>query len=130
MLTEPGFQLTDGFVVTLRRKLGAAFETLGGTTPQVTPEEGLSGDQVGTKTGLSEEERTVLELCWNDCAIADLLEFFKRTNRTKFRDQLVNPLLEKGLIEMTIPDKPKSPQQRYRLTQKGKNIRVITGDAE
>lgn len=42
-----------------------------------------------------------------------------RANRTKFRHQVLNPLLEEGLIEMTIPDKPRSSRQRYRLTAKG-----------
>ncbi|TLU81693.1 MAG: hypothetical protein FDX21_11530 [Chlorobium sp.] len=28
-------------------------------------------------------------------------------------------LIDKGLIEMTIPDKPRSKKQSYRLTEKG-----------
>jgi DNA-binding PadR family transcriptional regulator len=28
--------------------------------------------------------------------------------------------LEKGLIEMTLPDKPRSSKQRYRLTERGR----------
>jgi hypothetical protein len=42
-----------------------------------------------------------------------------RTDRTKFRDQIVRPLLEAGLLEMTIPDKPRSSRQRYRTTPAG-----------
>jgi ATP-dependent DNA helicase RecG len=45
-----------------------------------------------------------------------------RANRTKFRDQVLRPLLDAGLIEMTIPDKPTSSKQKYRLTEMGKQI--------
>ncbi|MFZ5759249.1 MAG: Fic family protein [Thermodesulfobacteriota bacterium] len=45
-----------------------------------------------------------------------------RTNRTKFRDQILRPLLDAGFIEMTIPDKPTSSKQKYRLTAAGKQI--------
>ncbi|RKX26407.1 MAG: ATP-dependent DNA helicase, partial [Candidatus Zixiibacteriota bacterium] len=45
-----------------------------------------------------------------------------RSDRTKFRHQVLNPLLEAGLIEMTIPDKPRSSKQRYRLTERGRRI--------
>jgi DNA-binding PadR family transcriptional regulator len=42
-----------------------------------------------------------------------------RTNRTKFRDQVLKPLIEAGFIEMTVPDKPRSSKQRYRTTPAG-----------
>lgn len=45
-----------------------------------------------------------------------------RRNRTKFRDQVLRPLLEVGLLEMTIPDKPRSSKQKYRLTAKGRDL--------
>jgi ATP-dependent DNA helicase RecG len=45
-----------------------------------------------------------------------------RTNRTKFRDQVLNPLIEAGFIEMTVPDKPRSPKQRYRTTSAGRKV--------
>ncbi len=39
-----------------------------------------------------------------------------------FRKAYLLPALEAALIEMTIPDKPKSSKQKYRLTEKGKKI--------
>ena len=45
-----------------------------------------------------------------------------RSDRTKFRDQVLNPLMEEGLAEMTLPDKPRSSKQRYRLTDKGRQL--------
>jgi ATP-dependent DNA helicase RecG len=37
-----------------------------------------------------------------------------------FRKTYLVPALEAGLIEMTIPDKPKSRLQKYRLTSAGR----------
>ncbi len=34
----------------------------------------------------------------------------------------IKPALQSGLIELTVPDKPKTPKQQYRLTEKGKLI--------
>lgn len=45
-----------------------------------------------------------------------------RTNRTKFRNQVLRPLLEAGWIEMTVPDKPRSRNQRYRTTAAGRGV--------
>ena len=43
----------------------------------------------------------------------------RQTNRTRFRKTILRPLLDAGLMEMTIPDKPRSSKQKYRLTEKG-----------
>ena len=39
-----------------------------------------------------------------------------------FRKAYLLPALEAGLINMTIPDKPRSSKQKYRLTEKGRQV--------
>lgn len=39
-----------------------------------------------------------------------------------FRLTYLLPALEAGLIEMTVPDKPRSSRQKYRLTKKGRDL--------
>ena len=77
--------------------------------------------QVGTKLALSEHQVKILRKCMVESAIGDLMTVAGRTDRTKFRNQVLNPLIKEELIEMTIPDKPKSSNQKYRLTDKGRN---------
>jgi predicted HTH transcriptional regulator len=80
---------------------------LGLLTPQATPQvaqqatkllqaaaEPASRDQIQTAAGMSDREH--------------------------FRKAYLEPLLTAGWIERTIPDKPTSPHQRYRLTTKGR----------
>jgi hypothetical protein len=41
-------------------------------------------------------------------------------DRKSFRERYLVPALTAGLIEMTLPDKPNSRLQRYRLTDQGR----------
>lgn len=115
-IPEPQFSLTDCFVVTLFRPKQDTAKHQPGTNL------GLGGDQVGTKLGLSEDQVAIVRKCLVPCKIPDLMEVVGRANRTKFRNQVLAPLLKAGLVEMTIPDKPTSSLQKYRTTSKGKAI--------
>ena len=81
-----------------------------------------SWDQAGTKSGPSRDQVEIMRNCLTDKRIGELMALVGRTNRTKFRDQLLKPLLEAGWLEMTIPDKPTSSRQKYRLTEQGRNL--------
>jgi len=86
------------------------------------PEVGKTLDLVGTKSGPSRDQVEIMQKCMVNSAIRDLMAVVGRSNRTKFRDQVLTPLLEAGLVEMTIPDKPRSSKQRYRLTANGRAL--------
>lgn len=78
--------------------------------------------QVGTKLALSRHQADILRKCLNENGITELMKIAGRTDRTKFRNQVLNPLLRDGLLEMTIPQKPSSPLQKYRITPKGRAL--------
>ncbi|MEA2039010.1 MAG: cell filamentation protein Fic [Thermodesulfobacteriota bacterium] len=42
--------------------------------------------------------------------------------RANFEERYLKPALSQGLVEMTIPDKPKSRLQKYRQTPLGQEI--------
>lgn len=86
---------------------------------QVGTKLGPSKDQVGTKLGPSGDQVQVLELAGIPRTLSELMMPSGRTNGTKFRDQVLRPLLDAGLLEMTIPDRPRSPKQQYRTTSAG-----------
>jgi len=39
------------------------------------------------------------------------------SHRPTFRKNYLHPSLKAGYVEMTIPDKPRSSKQRYRITR-------------
>jgi len=51
-----------------------------------------------------------------------LMSLAEQTNRSRFRKTILKPLIDANLLAPTIPDKPRSSKQRYRLTELGKEI--------
>jgi len=96
----------------------------GPSRDQVGTKQGLSRgpsrDQVGTKLFLTSEHLNMLMNCKESNSIAELMKIAGRSNRTKFRKSIISPLLSAGLLEMTEPDSPKSPTQKYRTTKEGR----------
>ena len=75
-------------------------------------------ETIGTKKGLSRDHLQILKKCKMESSALDLMKILKRSNKSKFKTAIINPLLDQNFLELTIPDSPKSPSQKYRLTGK------------
>ncbi|MBU4140032.1 MAG: hypothetical protein KJ729_08930 [Euryarchaeota archaeon] len=108
-LDEPEFALTDGFVVTIRRKPELAFKSVGGIT----------GEVAGEVTG---EVQRLLKVLVGEMKRTDIQEALALRHEEYFREAYLIPALTAGVIEMTIPGKPTSSKQKYRVTEKGQDF--------
>ncbi len=115
-LDEPEFALTDGFVVTIRRKPELAFKAVGGITEEVT------GQVPGKYRASTGQVQRLLSVFEDKHSREELQTRLGLKHRDSFVDSYLKPALKSGLIEMTIPDKPRSSKQKYRLTEKGKRF--------
>jgi len=89
----------------------------GVNTPQVTP-------QVAPQ--VTPQVKKLLRNLTTEMTREELQERMQLKDRKSFSEVHLKPALEAGLIEMTIPDKPNSRLQKYRLTAKG--IAAIEGE--
>ncbi len=76
-------------------------------TPEVTPE-------------ATPEVLRVASVLTQALSRQELQEAVGLTVPEHFRKAYLRPALDSGLVEMTLPDTPTSPSQRYRLTTQGK----------
>lgn len=61
----------------------------------------------------------LLRACEGEQSRAELMSVLGLVHREHFRESYLVPALAVGYLEMTIPDKPKSSRQKYRLTTAG-----------
>lgn len=66
------------------------------------------------KTAQKEERiNALLEYCKEPRDRDEMMKFLGIKHRTTFRSDYLNPLLDEGKIAMTIPDKPRSKNQKF-----------------
>ncbi|MCF7920270.1 MAG: hypothetical protein K9N06_10205 [Candidatus Cloacimonetes bacterium] len=53
---------------------------------------------------------------------SDIMKEVGLTHKPTFRMNYIVPALRENILEMTIPEKPNSKLQKYRLTEKGKRL--------
>ncbi|TLU87587.1 MAG: hypothetical protein FDX21_01800 [Chlorobium sp.] len=61
---------------------------------------------------------------------AELMEALHIKDRKYFRASFLQSSLDDNYVEMTIPEKPSSPLQKYRLTETGRIMLNKNGSAE
>jgi ATP-dependent DNA helicase RecG len=76
----------------------------------------VTGEATGEVTG---EAMRLLRVLKGDMKRSALQQAMDLKHEDYFREMFLTPALESGLVEMTIPGKSKSPNQKYRLTSKG-----------
>ena len=106
-LPEPTFSVSDGFVTTVRRAGGRVTPPV--NRPVTPPVAGEVAGEVGK----------LLLVCHGAMSRKALRETLQLKGDDNFRRLYLVPALEAGLIAMTIPSKPNSRLQKYRLTDKG-----------
>lgn len=99
---EPEFALLDGFMTIVRRPSMAT-----GIPPEVTPE-------------VTPEVARLLSVLNRDMGRAEIIAALGLRDEKHFRGHYQQAAIAAGVVEMTIPDKPKSRLQKYRLTPAGK----------
>jgi len=83
------------------------------------------GEQVSEQVGeqVGEQVKLVLSTCGTAPKTkTELLEILSLSNVYLNYKRHILPLVEKGWLERTLPDKPNSRLQKYRLTPKGKQL--------
>ena len=115
LVEEPEINISEDWTKEIRRS-----QKIGQEVEQLSFIYDSNNDYLvlGTKKGLSSEHLKILKNCKNESSAMQLMQILNRTNKSKFKNVIINPLVENGFLELTNPDKPKSPTQKYRLTSK------------
>jgi len=110
-IPEPQFEQRGGqFVLTIRRKKATRQRAQAQVEAQEAPVIAqVTAQVIAQVIAFCHEPRTAKEI---------MAELGLRHWKT-FQANYLRPLLEAGIIERTIPDKPNSRLQKYRLTKKG-----------
>jgi len=107
-LPEPEFFLTDGFVTVIRRQMGVAI-----SQPEFQPEFQPESQPE------SLEMRVLRLLVSQPLAKSEISQRLGQKEISGHLNQVIGVMLADQTIVYTIPEKPKSSKQKYRLTEKG-----------
>ena len=108
---EPVFTEADVFTTVI--PLSEAATATVGPTEELDPRE-QDREQVKEQVREQVTIQALLQFCIVPRSRKEMQEFMGLTGRRNFSEKYINPLLNAGKIEMTIPDKPNSKNQKYK----------------
>jgi ATP-dependent DNA helicase RecG len=109
------------FIVTLKKREAGTFSDSGSRRPEAQVEAQVEAQEA--QVVLTAVESGILISCrQGPKAAKDLLVVVGYKSRTGNFKRSLEKLIEKRLLELTIPDKPNSRLQKYRLTDKGQTM--------
>ena len=111
---EPEFETNGFFTAIFRPNPDVRAQAAGQVTPQVTL-------QVTPQVG------KLISALQGEMSRGEIMLVLGLKDRMHFVHEYLQPALDAGLVEMTIPEKPTSRMQKYRLTEKGIQLRDTLG---
>lgn len=71
---------------------------------------------------VTQQVKRLLSVIKHEMSRSEIMKTLNLKDRNSFVENYLGPALVEKLIEMTQPDSPNSPIQKYRLTEKGKRV--------
>ena len=71
------------------------------------------GDQHGDQHSDKDMSKRIVELCIHAKSKKELCDYFGYSDLTYFTRKYLNPLITEGILNFTVPDKPRSKNQKY-----------------
>lgn len=72
---------------------------------------------------VSDQVKELIKVLEGEMSRAQLMDILGLKNKAHFKTAYIQKAIELGVIELTQPNSPSSPTQKYRLTDKGKIIK-------
>lgn len=117
-LKPPHISLDEGFKLTIWRPSAETAHDTTHDTIHDTIHDAIH-DVPSAYKEIDELSHRLVLIIENEMSRPQLMKILELKNRSHFAKSYLDPALSEGLIEMTLPDKSQSRNQKYKLTSKG-----------
>lgn len=74
----------------------------------------IAAAEAATEAKLKDERtELIIQYCKEPRTSQEIMNYLKLKNKEYFRKEILKPLINNNIIMLAIPDKPKSPKQKY-----------------